>query len=692
MNKIIKWLTGDEIGSDWSFGFANEYNPYVKFALFAAFAAMVYLVIRSYLREGQTKRSAKLWLAAIRIAVIVVAFLVLLQPAVVNRITRTLYSTVVVLADDSLSMSFKDNYSDPKETQAIADTLKISPADVETMTRNELLGKALTRPGNPIDKLLEDHPVELFRFATNEDHYTVRIGLPITDGIIADRKAGKKKPTSAPANFAARWGELKSAGHETNIALALRDAVDSLQGRHGAIVLLSDGRMTDEKAGLRLSQARDYAAKNGVPIYTVLVGDPVPPKNIAVTSLQAPREVRNKSDALFVAKISHRGLVGQTVGVKLHRRLENAKENDPWSEVASKKVTLVDDNEEGTDPAKPVVNDPAKSRGESEVEFNVAINEFREPEKEYPPEEYVYRATVDTVAGEQNKNDNIADASVKIVDKPIRVLLVSGDAGTEFQFLKSYLLSQPEMFRLSVWQENADKEVSQAASSGMKLEQFPNSLEALIKSADGKFPGYDVVILYDPQPTDKGFDKTFVENLKTAVSKHRMGLCYITGNKYSAHNLGTNDEAFIALRDLLPAVLDSRLPFELAPDKKPDPWPVVVTDYGLDHPIMRMASTSDGSMKIWDSLPGIYWAHGLKGIKPAARVLLENGNPARRLDRQPEPLIVVQPVGRGRVMYMNFDETWRWRSVDDQKYYRMFWSNVVQYLCSSSGRQVLITT
>jgi hypothetical protein len=58
-------------------------------------------------------------------------------------------------------------------------------------------------------------------------------------------------------------------------------------------------------------------------------------------------------------------------------------------------------------------------------------------------------------------DDNAAEAIVKVTDSKIKVLLISADAGHEFQYLKNYLLSQPQLHQISDWQQDADVEVNQ---------------------------------------------------------------------------------------------------------------------------------------------------------------------------------------------------------------------------------------
>ena len=676
MKTIFEWLFGSQSGDfagggSWRIDFIGEYNAYMKFALILVLAAMVYLTIRSYLREGDARRGVKLSLSAIRIAVIVLSLLVLLRPAAVLRYYDTHYSRLVVLSDDSISMSFKDRYAQEKEARRLAEGLGVEAAKLPDMTRLDVFRQMAARTG-VLEKLAKDHPVEIWAFSTNQPgtlSYTWRLG-PLVDDALSDLKKPKAQPTSAPANMAAMLNSLSGSGYETNVPAALREVIEALQGKRADIVIVSDFRMTSESAASRLSGAMEYAAQRGYKIYPVLVGDTVPPKNVAVVGLQIPRDVRMKSSVQVMVKVAHRGLPGQTVVLKLQRRPSDAAD---WEDVKEEQVAF--DQAEGESSA---------ARGEQTVEMAI------EPDK---VGEFVYRAMVETRPDEQTPEDNSAEAIVRVNDAQIKVLLVSGDAGHEFQYLKNYLLSQPELYKLSVWQENADPDVNQAASTGMKLTEFPNSIDAIMGSKDGKFPGYDAVILYDPQPTQKGYDQNFADNLKTAVQQHQVGLCYIAGNKYTSRVLGTKNE-FDSMRVLLPVAPNSvpDIP-ELATDKKAEAYPLKLTPYGLDHPIMRLAASSEDTVKLWETLPGIFWSHSLLRVKPAARVLAENSNELKRVDRRdPEPLIVTQSVGRGRVVYMNFDETWRWRQTADAKYYRAFWANVVKYLTPTTARQVIITT
>lgn len=128
-------------------------------------------------------------------------------------------------------------------------------------------------------------------------------------------------------------------------------------------------------------------------------------------------------------------------------------------------------------------------------------------------------------------------------------------------------------------------------------------------------------------------------------------------------------------------------------DKPPEAWRAMLNSYGFDHQITRLGENSTESQEIWGRLPGIYWSHSVAKIKPAARVLLENENPSRQtLKGEKEPLMALQMYGSGPVLYMGTDDTWRWRPIEDAKYHKRFWNNVISFLATLEMSRVIITT
>ena len=275
---------------------------------------MVWLTVRCYRRDGQAHRRLRGVLAGIRIAVILLLIAILLQPAVVLRLQRTLYSTVLVLFDDSLSMAQKDRWQGAEEsgTREARESLGKalggeSPADV---SRSEIVQKILLAPGGPVEALRKDHPVELLAFSTDrpgKESYTRSVAsLP--------RSAAPTAPTTQPVG-----PSLKAGGYETNLSAALRDALERFQGRRiAAVVVVSDGQPTNADAMDQIATAVEYAGS--VPRYAVMVGDPTPPKDVRVLALRAPREVRAGAPAEFRVLLAQRNLTGRKAEVEIYRR------------------------------------------------------------------------------------------------------------------------------------------------------------------------------------------------------------------------------------------------------------------------------------------------------------------------------------------------------------------------------------
>jgi hypothetical protein len=699
INQIVTWLLGSDpaelVGEgNWRFGFVARYGNYVNLLLIVLFLAMVYLIVRSYRREGDNPPGVKASLATIRVLVCLLVLGVLFRPAIVLRFTRTVYSTVVLLIDDSRSMSFTDRYGDANEQASLSAIMGADRASLENVSRTDIIRRVLGRQGGLVEKLAENHPLMLMRFSTDKqgrEAYTRPLGRLAGPAGIAEAQgqAATTQPTSAPATPRDILARLTSSGFETDLPAALRDSMESVLGRRIAgIVMISDGQMTTRSGEDRLADAMAYANQRGLRIYPVLVGDPTPPKNVSVTGLQAPREVRRGAHTEFSVVLAHRNLTGQQVRVKLLRKPAEAPQGtadkNDWADTGIAKTARLDgEGAAGSSAAGGV------SHGVQTVALEVEPDTIGK---------FIYRAVVEPHPDERNVEDNQADAPVDVSDEKIRVLIVSGDAGWEFQYIRNFLHRQPDLYRLSVWQQDADKEVNQLASTGMKIDHLPREFKELgsdgnSSNSEGKYPGYDVVILCDPQPTLDGFDENFIKILRKFVEVHGGGLCYVAGGKYSDLVLSARG-SYGDLSDMLPVVPAANTgdTVERILYRRPQAWPVRLTDYGLDHPITRLASTVADSAKIWDILPGIYWSHPVLKAKPLARVLAVSSNPARHTDRnEPEPLLATQPFGVGRALYVGFDETWRWRYVQEGRMHQAFWDNVVRYLASLRTKQVVIT-
>ena len=226
IKQIVTWLLGSDpaelVGEgNWRFGFVASYGNYVNLLLIVLFVAMAYLIIRSYRREGDNPGAVKASLAVIRLVVCLLVLAVLFRPAIVLRFTRTVYSSVVLLIDDSRSMSFTDRYRDRSAQAALAALMGADEAGLEEVSRTDIVRRVLGRQGGLLEKLAEDHPLMLMRFSTDKqgrESYTRPLGLiagPAESAEARTRGRDQKastQPTSAPASPQDILARLTSSG------------------------------------------------------------------------------------------------------------------------------------------------------------------------------------------------------------------------------------------------------------------------------------------------------------------------------------------------------------------------------------------------------------------------------------------------------------------------------------------------
>ncbi len=135
--------------------------------------------------------------------------------------------------------------------------------------------------------------------------------------------------------------------------------------------------------------------------------------------------------------------------------------------------------------------------------------------------------------------------------------------------------------------------------------------------------------------------------------------------------------------------LERLMPFDARNVRSPNPDKVITkgfvarpTDLGLASPGMQLGDTIEETKRIWAGLPPLYWLLELPGTKPGARVLLEN--PTRLgPDGRPLPVVLLQYVGAGKVLFQATDETWRWRYRTGDLYFARYWVQTIRWLCRS---------
>ena len=106
------------------------------------------------------------------------------------------------------------------------------------------------------------------------------------------------------------------------------------------------------------------------------------------------------------------------------------------------------------------------------------------------------------------------------------------------------------------------------------------------------------------------------------------------------------------------------------------------TELGLRNAALQLGDTLAATREIWRSLPPLHWLALVGSVKPGAQVLAEH--PSRTgPNGQKLPVICLQYVGKGRVLFHAVDSTWRWRFRVGDRYFARYWLQTLRFLARS---------
>ena len=615
-------------------------SSWVAIAAVVAALGLLYVVWWLYKREtGQCPRGVRVLLAAVRIAVIVVLLVVLIGPALGISLRRSVEPYVVLLLDDSLSMSIRDHYDEAGAARVAAVTgTETDALQADPLSRAEVVDALLKRDDGRFLRGLQTRG--RVRVMTFSDHLKVRDALGLEpEALDPDQKEGEADDV-IPVPKGPPVPPLQPAGVSTNLGRAVRDALRSVAGNPVAgLVVISDGQNT---GGLDPATAGDYAKSQQVPVLAVGIGDPRDPQNLRVADVWAPETVFRGDPFEVQARVQAEGIDEGGVEVELiQRRVAGAGEtaDEAGNVIERKTVPLDPDTREGSVTFRPEPQDEGR---------------------------FIYTVRVQAVPNELLKTDNEKTSTVQVVGERARVLLIAGSPTWDFRMTRT-LLIRDKTIDVSCWLQSLDPDMRQDGNT--VIERLPSKAEDLFK--------YDVIMMMDPDPAE--FGETWIELLRKFVGDHAGGLLWQAGPKFTSQfitNYRTRE-----IRDLLPVRLGDMPDRDVRLLGRPhtQAWRMRFTPDGTEHALLQFEKDPQAARRIAEGLPGVYWSYPAQAPKPGATALIEHGDPRLKVRDDWRPLLVTGQYGPGRVLYMGFDSVWRWRRVGE-RYFDQFWVQAVRYL------------
>lgn len=417
----------------------------------------------------------------------------------------------------------------------------------------------------------------------------------------------------------------KPSDPATQLGGALRDTARRLKGRKiDGVVVFSDGGWN--RGEEPLPAAEDLNA----PVFTIGVGQPRT-RDIAVTFVSC-EDVVFKGDAFpLTVRVRSSGFAGQTARLVVRQ----------GDEVVREMALELDDSSERT--------------------YSVSVT----------PRDagtFTFSAEVEPLADELSPDNNKRDRpGVTVVDKKIRVLLVEDSPRWETRFLTSILEADKTRIEASFLVRQADERL--AATDRRHLRSFP--------ATPADLRNYDVVVFGNIGV--EFFTSEELTNLANFVQQEGGGVLFIAGrNRLPDAYEGS------PLANMLPVEIENQPGYsvedELARTLKTGFRPQLTAE-GKRSSLTRLAPEARENDLMWEKSDMMYWRYPAVRMKSGATALATFGGvPGGGRGQEGEPVIAMQRYGKGQVIWMGTDETWRWRSKPGPEAHRRFWGQLIASL------------
>jgi hypothetical protein len=495
------------------------------------------------------------------------------------------------------------------------------------------LRRAELPPGKPLLTVLVDASASMaVRDASGgQSRYREACGIAKAAGELADRYevalrafAGDSAPVSPQAL------DAKNAdGAATDLAAALDRALDDERPQGQAVLLLSDG-IDNAGGGARFRETMARAKALGAPVYTKTLGGPTEVRDLEV-GLKRPQELAFVRQPVPVAvTLRQRGALAASVNLRL---LLEGKEVEKRTAKLQADAT--------TEEVFQVTQDKAGL--------------FR------------YEVQADVLPGEASPDNNTAPLLLRVIDQPVRVLLLEGKPYWDTKFLTRTLSMDESVELTAVVQLAAGRLLERTITRKAAPEAWAIEKDAARFLADpAGLATYQIVIL------GRGAEVFLSDEALVRLRKW----------------LNDEDGSLVCFRGAPSSEINQRLD-ELMPVRwSPSP-----------EARFRVHWSEEGQSLGWlpagaegDPLAGMpsLAAAPLAEVKPYAATVLATSVAG---GGRAVPAVTYRPVGAmgsGRVVVVEGAGMWRWaflppQNKDRDELYGTLWRSLVRWLVTNVG-------
>jgi hypothetical protein len=469
--------------------------------------------------------------------------------------------------------------------------------------------------------------------------------------------AGSVRPTDV-ADLEKRLPD----GTITDIAAALTESLAAQRAAGQAVILLSDGIHNGPGGTPRVLDAVRVARAMASPIYTHTLGGDPKVQDLAV-ELRSPQEV---------------AFMGQKVSVPVtlrQRGFAGAKATLVISEPAGPNTQAFIDALLAAGLPK---DDPSIKKARAGIEIDRRQVTLTKETVEVTfqvgqdkPGVYRYEVRAEPLPGEVSLSNNSATLMVRVVDKPVRVLLLEGKPYWDAKFLMRTLiadasieldsvvrLSDSRFLRRTFSHKLGEPPAASAQEEWKIISDFTGPL------AEGEtLKSYQVVVL--GRDADAFLTDAVLTQLRTWIA--REGGCLVCARGQPMAQVNQR--------------LAQLLPVNWSPARE-SRFRVSVTERGRDLHWLQVRETPGAELA---QLPTLATVSHVESPRPVAIVLATSRSQATGTE---EPAVTYQSYGTGRVVVIEGAGMWRWAFLPPQQQqhddvYRSLWHGLLRWLVAS---------
>jgi uncharacterized membrane protein len=395
---------------------------------------------------------------------------------------------------------------------------------------------------------------------------------------------------------------------------------------NAAVVLLTDGQHNSGPSPLQTARV---LGGQGIPFYPVSFGAAQQAPDIAVTGLEHPEMVFQKDRVRGTMIVRDLMPIGQPLVAEIAYD----------GEVLWQQQLLT------------------QNSGTRRIEFEFGIDElvkrlgsqFASGVQRHAVS-LALTASIAPLQGEAESQNNQRTMRLAAITENYKLLIIDGRSRWETRYLRNAFERDSQWdINVIITGQGTDDET---LPRGKGKDQFPETRDGLFE--------YDLII-FGEVAADVFAEHEFTW-LREFVETRGGGLVFIDGQRGRLQEFTEQN-----LRPLLPV---EWLPTSISTQ----PTMLQLTEAGTREPALSFEVEPQANQRFWNELPAPHTLNNVKAL-PGAEVLVE-----ALVDGSPLPAVVTRRFGAGRVLYLAFDETWRWRYKAADTYHQRIWNQLAKFV------------